>query len=118
LENGLNPPDDKDGESMLEELMTYSQRRKEKENGRFYQTRNRKATIPGTPEVELQDLPTLMENYALSKESLLISKAYTPSFIKTPLGPNDPRALDFQSHIRLWFHDIPYDKYIVLFSRD
>ena len=26
-----------------------------------------------------------------------------------PLAPDDPRALDFQSHIRLWFHDIPYD---------
>lgn len=108
MENGLDPSDDNDAASLLEELATYSQK-KEKENGRSSaRIRSRRSTVPGTPEVELQDLPTLSEHYTLSSESL--AKPYAPSFIKTPLGPNDPRALDFQSHIRLWFHDIPYDQ--------
>lgn len=44
-----------------------------------------------------------------------IKRKYEPSFIETPLGPDDPRALDFQSHIRLWFHDIEYDQYVMSF---
>lgn len=51
----------------------------------------------------------IMNGKLAADDDLTVRKehqVHTSGLVK--LSPDDPRALDFQSHIRLWFHDVEF----------
>ncbi|KAI5481007.1 hypothetical protein MNV49_006193 [Pseudohyphozyma bogoriensis] len=113
LENGLGEDDfDEDPLEalMLSRVKTHESVRDDRETESIPMMRHRKATIHSTPDLTATALPRVGTNpsYAASDDTSS-EKAYAPSFIPTPLSPEDPRARDFRDFLRLWFHNCEFD---------
>lgn len=76
-----------------------------------YELRNRKTSTTRKADTDSEST-TAAEGTAssmtLAGKEDTASKGVTSLLGQTTLTPDDPRALDFQSHVRLWFHDVPF----------
>lgn len=132
LENGLDPEDMEDeleAQALKEEAKSFS-----RDDGRrsSYELRHRKTPHPSsTPDLHATtstltsdaprrseaddgDLSTVLTSSpslpgTIKADERAKSQGYTPSFITSPLGRDDPRAHDFRDFLRLWFHNCPYE---------
>lgn len=143
LENGLINDDDEDplgiarAAAELEESIIPSGRSSGGKSS--YELRNRRSfstpqndIIPLVARNSSLDIPlhpvldgnststTLNEDHSTRPTHLNHNKrkSYTPSFIETPLSPDDPRVHDFRDYLRGWFNGCKYEEIKSLNMKD